>query len=377
LNILINALSARLGGGQTYLRNLIRNAPASGYHIYLLCLDSLDISEMPDNIERLAIDGDLSNPYKRAIWENIWLGKLAQSLSADLLFCPGGLLPRLALPENLRTAVTFQNMLPFDIEQRKRYPLGSRRIRDWILERELASSMLRADLVIFISNFAAQFIQSYLGHLNGQSVIIPHGIDNIFIKSNTDTNYKNEFYDTDEYYLYVSHIDYYKSQIEVAQAFAKLKHENILPGKLVFVGSGYEPYQVALRKEILRLGIESVVTFKGNIPHDQLPGLYQNARINIFASRTENCPNILFEMMASGRPALVSNCGPMPEFAGSTVKYFDPSDTQSLITAWRDAVNNWGDMEVKARAAQSRISNSTWEVASKETWNALANVVRG
>ena len=358
------------------MRNILLHAPSFGCQIFLLCSDSFDISVLPDNVERISIGTDLSNPYKRALWENLKLGKLAQSLDAGLLFCPGGLLPTYGLPPKLRTAVTFQNMLPFDIEQRSRYPMGGRRIRDWLLERGLASSIQRADLVIFISNFAERFIRSYVGSLKGHSVIIPHGIDRRFFKDISEENYRTEPGHADEYYLYVSYIDFYKSQIEVVQAFAKLKQENLLPGKLFLVGGGYPPYEAALRREVFRLGLDHSVIFKGNIPHEQLPEFYQNARINIFASRTENCPNILMEIMASGRPALVSNCGPMPEFAGDTVQYFDPTDVKSLIFSWRFMLQHWSDMENKARAAQNQIMGSTWNEASRITWKAIADAAK-
>lgn len=372
MRILINALSARLGGGQTYLRNLLLNAPQGDWHIFVLCPDNFDMEGMPDNVVRVDTKIDLSNPYRRALWENLNLGKLARALDAQILFSPGGLLPRLGLPLDLKTVVTFQNMLPYDHVQRRRYPWGARRVRDWLLERGLSAAMRRADLVIFISRFAADFIQTKIGPLTGRSVVVPHGVDERFIAAPTKSLPRPDFVPPGEYYLYVSFIDFYKSQIEVVQAFSILHKEGLVPGVLVLAGGGFAPYQAALRAEISRLGLEGAVLLSGNLPHEQLPALYQHARLNLFASRTENCPNILMEMMASGRPALVSNAGPMPEFAANTVSYFDPLDPDSLARCWRAALANTAAVEALAQQAQQRVADRSWNKAAIASWRAIA-----
>jgi len=89
------------------------------------------------------------------------LPALLRQHDIDIFFSPGGLLPR-SLPSKMLTVVTFQNMLPFDHVQRKKYPFGYRRLRDWLLERGLSSAMCRADLVIFISEFARNFIAKHV-----------------------------------------------------------------------------------------------------------------------------------------------------------------------------------------------------------------------
>lgn len=375
MRILINALSARLGGGQTYLRNLLLHAPQGEWRIFLLCPDNFDLQGMPENVEKIAVGQDLSNPYRRALWEILHLGRMAQRLNVQVLFSPGGLLPRMGLPVGLKTVVTFQNMLPFDRAQRERYPLGARRLRDWLLERGLSAAMRRANLVIFISRFAANFIQARIGPLGGRAVVIPHGIHPRFMLDLARPLPRPDVAPHREYYLYVSFVDFYKSQIEVVQAFASMRAQGLAPGSLIIAGGGYAPYQSALRTEIARLQLEASVVMSGNLPHEQLPALYQHARLNLFASRTENCPNILMEIMAAGRPALVSKSGPMPEFAGDTVYYFDPTDPQSIADAWRRAVGNVQEAEQKAVAAIDAVKCRTWERASESVWREIAVTV--
>lgn len=367
MKILINGLSARLGGGQTYLLNLLRHAPPET-KIFLLCPDNLDLQGLPATVERVRAGIALTNPFIRALWENFYLGALAKKLGAEVLFSPGGLLPFL-LPAKLKTVVTFQNMLPFDYAQRQRYPLGYRRLRDWLLERGLASSMRRADLVIFISRFAQNFIQSALGRLKGHAVTIPHGIDAMFLNG---APARSVYAPKGEYFLYVSFIDHYKSQIEVVRAFTEIRTNETL----VLAGAEYAPYGEALRQEIARLGLNGVVLFPGNVPHTDLPALYRHARLNLFASCTENCPNILLEMMASGRPCLVSNRGPMPEFGGECVTYFDPANHAELVERWRMVLSQPTQAEEMAQKAVQQVSAMRWDKAARASWDAIEKTVR-
>ena len=377
MRILINALSARLGGGQTYLRNLLLHAPQGEWKLFVLCPDNFDFSSLPPNVERINLNVSLLNPYRRAVWESFNLGRLARRLGVEVLFSPGGLLPNIGLSATLKTVVTFQNMLPYDHLQRRRYPPGMRRIRDWLLERGLSSAMRKADLVIFISKYAAGYIKSHLSGINGRSVVIPHGIDAKFMADAQAPLPRPSSLPAGDYFLYVSFVDFYKSQIEVVRAFAKLKQAGKSSGSLILVGAGYPPYQAALRAEISRLNLDGEVLLCGNLPHEELPALYQNAKLNIFASRTENCPNILLEMMASGRPALVSNYGPMPEFAADTVFYFDPANPDQLAERWAEALGNFTIAEDLARRAQARVANSCWNNTAKDTWRAISELGGG
>lgn len=377
MRVLVNGLSARLGGGQTYLLNLLRRVPqGAGWEVFLLCPDNLDIDGLPSNVERVGGGLKLDNPFRRAIWERFNLGKLASRLEANLLFCPGGLLPPGSLPAGLKTAVTFQNMLPFDTAQRKRYPLGYRRLRDWLLERGLSSAMRKADLVIFISRFAREFILAKRGQLAGRSVVIPHGIDPRFFSRADNPLPFPASVPNGEYFLYVSFIDYYKSQIEVVRAFAQVRQLSKTQASLLLVGAENPPYGEALRREIDSLKLGEAVKVMGNLPHHDLPALYQHALINLFASCTENCPNILLEMMASGRPALVSDRGPMPEFGGQAVTYFDPENVGQLVERWVGLLSGPEQGNRLAAGALERVTAMEWEKTASATWGAMAEIIR-
>lgn len=374
MRIFINALSARLGGGQTYLLNLLRHVPENAnLQVFVLVQSSFQLPDLSKNVVRLE-QASLENPLKRAVWEEFCLPALLRQYDIELFFSPGGLQPR-SLPSNVLTAVTFQNMLPFDHAQRAKYPYGYRRLRDCLLERGLSSSMRHADLVIFISEFARNFIKHELGALQGHSVVVPHGIHPSFRADFDSLQPRPAWLPEGDYFLYVSWIDHYKAQLEIVRGF-KLYRQQGGMGKLILVGPEYRPYGDLVRQEIANLGLSEWVMMAGNVPHGELPAAYQNARINIFASFTENCPNILLEMMASGRPALVSSWGPMPEFGGDAVAYFDPASPEDFARQLGRLVSDEALQSRLGNAAMKDTEKYTWEHAAQITWDAISKIKR-
>ena len=179
-HILVNAFSARRGGGQTYLINLLNNIPVGiGIKVTLLVSKDLMIEVNDLSVRVLKVDFPVNNPFLRAYWERVHLPFLLIRERVDVLFCPGGVIST-KVPYGCRAATMFRNMIPFDIVQRRRYPLGYMRFRNWLLQRVLLKSMENADLVIFISNYAKEIIESTSNKGIKRSTVIPHGVSSSF-----------------------------------------------------------------------------------------------------------------------------------------------------------------------------------------------------
>jgi glycosyltransferase involved in cell wall biosynthesis len=371
LKVLVNAFSARLGGGQTYLINLLEFLRQDeSVEVFVLAPDSLELPERR-NIHRIRVHWPVENPVTRAIWEKICLARLARRLEADVLFCPGGIIGS-RVPPGCKTVMMFENMIPFDPAQRRKYPLGYMRVRNWLLERALRQSMEKADQVICHSEFAERVLERNAPGLSTKIVVIPHGIGRRF---RSEPARRPEWLSAERYILYVSTIDVYKAQIEVVQAYALLKQRRPSVEKLIFVGPERLPYAQKVRKEIVRLRLQEDVLLTGPVPHDQLPSLYQNALINVFASECESCPNILLEAMASGRPLLVSNRPPMPEFAGNAAIYFDPSNPQDLAEKLRSMIDDPVRLAELSTKTRERSQLYDWAKLARTTWAAMGELV--
>lgn len=371
LRVLINALSARQGGGQTYLINLLQFQPvASNVEVFILAPPSLKLPDGIDGITRLHTNFPVENPFLRVLWERFWLPILLRKVGADVFFCPGGTVGAKA-PKGCKTVTMFRNMLPFDLKQRKKYPLGYDRLRNWILSKILLRSMLSADLVIFISNYAQAVIENTAREPLKKSVVVYHGINPHFRIQPGEKLPRPSWLPPEDYLLYVSTLDVYKAQIEVVRAYAILKSKRPTSEKLLLVGFENVWYGKKVRNEIARLGLEKDVIVVGSIPYDQLPAVYQHASINIYASETENCPNIMLEALAAGRPIVASNRQPMPEFGGDAVVYFDPSSPLDLAEAVLSVIDEPVRREQLSQHAYERSQLYDWQRSAQLTWKAI------
>lgn len=366
--IVVEALSALQGGGQTYLRNLFTHYdPRAGERVVAIVPPQFrDFLGVNPAIELVTPSFPLGGLIRRLLWNRFALPRLLSSLRANVMYCPGGFLA--VRPKNCRTAVAFRNMLPFSPEERQRYSFSYMRTRLWLLQHIQGASFRDADLVIFISRFAKSVIDLTVGKRRGQAVVIPHGLNDQFrqhMGRPADTRLPRE------YVLYVSILNVYKAQIEVVEAWNILRNTRPTPEKLVLIGPEFGPYAVRVRNRIAALGLNNEVLLLGNSPYEQLPAYYQHAKINIFASSCENCPNILLEALAAGRPVLCSDYEPMPEFGADAVQYFDPYNPGKLAERLVQLLDDeYARIEWSERAIR-RSDDFQWSVAAGQTWAAL------
>jgi glycosyltransferase involved in cell wall biosynthesis len=375
--IVINALSARQGGGQTYLINLLENLPDQWpSEIYVLAPERLELPTNNASIRRIAVDWPVENPFVRAIWERIYLMKLLSRLRADVLFCPGGIIGG-RVPRGCKTVTMFRNMIPFSPKQRWRYGLGYMSARNFILKAAFLQSMQRADMVIFLSNYARTVIEQQLNCRLRKSVTISHGVAQAFRRFTAgDSTPAPAWLPPEGYFLYASTLDYYKAQMEVVQAYALLKQKRPTKEKLLLVGPEYPEYGRRVREQIKILSLENDVLITGSISYAEMPALYRNAVLNIFASQCENCPNTLIEALAAGRPVFSSNYPPMPEFAGGAPVYFDPTSPTDLAEKLANTLADSSLMEDLGEKARQQSQRFDWRSSAQATWDSILELAQ-
>lgn len=365
--IVINAFSAKLGGGRTYLRNLLARLPADpALDIRIFCPDDLPLPADP-RIRREKASWPTSNPLLRALWEKMALPRYLAAEGADILFCPGGVVATRA-PRGVKVVTMFRNMIPFDPALVSAMPWGLMRLRNVILKRVMLKSMAEADLTVFISDHARSIIEALRPIPN--PLTIPHGISDLF-REQSQIPPRPEGAPHGAYILYVSRFDVYKHHDNVVDGFAALPPALRANYKLVFLGETNLPSLDGVKKRIAELGLDDAVLIGGAVPYDSLPAWYARADAILFASSCENCPNILLESLGAGRPVLSSAVMPMPEFGGSGLGYFSPFDPKSISAALRDILESPDRAQAVAQAARERARLYDWDITAKKTWAAI------
>ena len=370
--VLIDALSARRGGGQTYLRNLLtRLPPDEPSRIYVLARHELESELASARVQVVQPNWPMHNGLLLSIWKKLFLHDYAKKLDASLVFFPGGIVGA-SIPAGARSATMFRNVIPFDMAQRRRYGMSYQRVRNWLLERVMLRGMLGADRVIFLSDYGRSLIEKQAGHPIAGAVTIPHGVSDAFRSAGP----RPAWLPPTPYVLYVSTFEPYKAQLEVVQAFARVTREWKDPLSLVLLGYQHTSYGERVQNEIAALRLTDRVVIPGNRPYAELPAANHHAYITVFASEAENCPNVLLEAMASGKPIVCSSRPPMPEFGGDAVWYFEPSNVDELATKLLRLLREPDSRATLAARAAERSRRYDWDETARKTWATLLDGIK-
>jgi len=375
-HILINAFSARRGGGKTYLANLMQYIDGRN-DIVVTLLVSSDSTLASDICGSCFLDRVLfpvDNPIGRALWELVVFPIYLRRKKVDVLFCPGGTIPFSVRKGPWKTVTMFRNMIPFDLAQRKEYPLGYMRLRNWLLEKIMLRSMKSADLVIFISNFSKNIIDQATSNGIKNSIVIPHGVGDDFRVGEHSLSKRPAYLPKTDYIVYPSIVDVYKGQKEIIEAISILKNENFTVPVVLFVGELMGKYGSDVEDLIHKYGLEDDVKLIGAIPYEDMPLLYKYSLFTLYASKSENCPNILLEAMASSSAILCSNVQPMPEFAKDAVEYFDPNDPNEMALKLKQMVVNKKERDEMRKKSSKVSSQYVWSYSANKTWDVISSL---
>ncbi|MEI7635937.1 MAG: glycosyltransferase family 1 protein [Syntrophus sp. (in: bacteria)] len=371
----IDASNLRLGGGVTHLVELLRAADpqAHGFSQVVVwsgkaTLDCIEDRSWLVKVHQTQLDKRLLH---RVYWQRVKLSDLARAADCSVLFVPGG-----SYAGNFNPVITMsRNLLPFEWVELRRYGLSLMMLKLMALRRTQSQTFRLADGLIFLTQYAQDTVMRVIGTAKGKTTIIPHGIYAHF-----NTLPKNQWpvnkYSAERPYqiLYVSIVDTYKHQWQVAEAVAQLRNEGF-PVALELVGPAYSPALQRLKRTLERVDpLGDFIRYAGAVSYADLPARYARADLFLFASSCENMPNILLEGMASGLPIACSNCGPMPEILGDAGIYFDPERPEDVARAIRELIESPFLRARKAAAAFERAKAYSWIRCADDTFGFLAGL---
>lgn len=372
----IDASNIRSGGGVTHLVELLRAAEpkAHSFSQVIVWGGHPTLSQIEDRPWLVKSQQTLLNKslLYRAYWQRFRLSKLARTAGCDVLFVPGG-----SFAGDFHPMVTMsQNLLPFEWCELRRFGFTWMTLRLVILRRVQARTFQRAKGVIFLTSYAHDVVMRVIKTTNKKTAIVPHGIDGRFV------NPPRKQFDISQYgddrpfrVLYVSTVDMFKHQWNVAEAVAHLRRRG-LSVVLDLVGPAYSPALKRLKSTLSRIDpTGEFVHYLGAVPYDDLHSIYSKADMCLFASSCENMPNILVEKMASGQPIACSNRGPMPEVLGNAGVYFDPENHRDILRALEELIDCPDLRVMKAKASFARAQAYSWERCARETFEYMSESI--
>jgi len=128
--------------------------------------------------------------------------------------------------------------------------------------------------------------------------------------------------------------------------------------------AGRFPDRVA---QIHQLGLSDRVQWMGQIPVDDMPGVYADADICVYPSFYEGFGFPPLESMACGTPVVASKASCLPEILGKAAVLVDPSDLQGFAGAVESLLTNQERRRQLIEAGRKHVASFTWERCAELT----------
>jgi glycosyltransferase involved in cell wall biosynthesis len=372
MKVLIDALSARSGGGTTYMQYMPQALARQGAPIDFTVLLShqyqSDIARsLPGEVS--VVDADLPTSLPRRWWYlQTVLPRLLRQGRFDVLFavaegsylrlpCPLVLLARnpsiyaeLSLFGNQRWRLLLHRMM--------RQPL-------------VIPSLWRAARVVCVSETFRREICEKTRIPVSKTQVVCHGLSPLF-RAGEDSEHNNSTGDTLSlkypFILSVSTVNPHKNYETLIRAFSQVVRLPQLSAYHLMIAGGIgvsSTYKMLLAL-IDELDLKDKVHFLGHIAHEDLVSYYRAARVFVFPSRLETFGHPLVEAMASGTPIVSSDLAVCREICQNAALYFAPQNDNRLASHVQSVLLNPDLRQELARRGLERSQIFSWDTAAQQ-----------
>ncbi|TYO96450.1 glycosyltransferase [Desulfallas thermosapovorans] len=167
-------------------------------------------------------------------------------------------------------------------------------------------TLQNTDAVVAVGQELARQAEKLSGETREVKVIYEGVDDNMFDTSGisqVQAKIKLGLQVNDRIILYVGRLIQQKGIYELIDAFTWVARK-YPAARLVLVGSGQD--KESLNSLVEARGLQSKVTFAGQVPHAELVWWYAACEISVLLSYHEGVPNVLKEAMSCGRPVVAT-----------------------------------------------------------------------
>src|SRR4030042_4881902 len=113
----------------------------------------------------------------------------------------------------------------------------------------------------------------------------------------------------------------------------------------------------------------------GCVKQEDLPILFQEARVYVQPSLTEGFGLPVLEAMAAGVPVVASKAGALPEVVGKAGLLVEPHEVSSICQGLKTVLTEPKVGERLRKEGYKRIRSFTWEKAARKTLKVIADAV--
>lgn len=237
-----------------------------------------------------------------------------------------------------------------------------------LVKPRMQDALNTADKIITVSNALKQAIAA-VGVEQRKIVTIPNGVDStLFCPAIKDLGKDNK----NIRLLMIGHIDKNKGQHLLLETLRNT--EALFPNRQVectLVGRG--DGLLDLKKSCKQLPLSVTVRFVDPVPQAKLAAYYRNTDFYLLLSRSEGCPNVVFESMATGKPVLATAVGDIKNVITDGVNGLLISERTSRGIA--AAINKALTITWSPQSIRNTVLDKSWEDAARTCLDVLGKAV--
>ena len=244
--------------------------------------------------------------------------------------------------------------------------------RSWMQMRlTVRMTARRAAHIITVSEYSRRDISATYGIAPQRITVTPEAAPPNFLPVDNETELRRirESYGIQEnYILSLCSIQPRKNLVRLIEAYSCLR--GVRPGfklpQLVLAGKrGWLDSETFSAAERNALGND--LLFTGYVAERDLPGLYSGAICFVYPSYFEGFGLPVVEAMQCGVPVIAGNRTSLPEVVGEAGLLFDPFDTQALVKALTQVIDDSEYRAVLRSKGFERARNFNWKTTAQLT----------
>jgi glycosyltransferase involved in cell wall biosynthesis len=304
-------------------------------------------------------------PLPRPLLYDAWhllrrprLGRSRRLRYADVVHAPSVAVPP---KSDAPLVVTAHDAAPLIYPET--YPRRGRRFHT----QGLAAAAKRADLVITVSESAAEELAAYTAIPPERMRVVPNGVDlEIAGDAQVEATRRELGLDDAPYVFWIGSLEPRKNVGTLVDAFVRWALHTDLPHRLVLAGpAGWLEDEASVLAPARRLG-DRVRTL-GRVGDPVLGALYRGADLFAFPSHHEGFGIPVLEAMAQETPVIAADIPALREIASGAAVLRSPDDPDAWVAALDNLLHDAAELARLGNAGRARAQGYSWTRCAEAT----------
>jgi len=307
------------------------------------------------------------NQFLKTFWRSIGIVKDLKNEKIDLFHGLSNEIPIGLKKAGIPSVVTIHDLIFYRYPHY--YPFFDRKIYQF----KVRYASKNADKLIAVSEQTKKDLINFFNVEESRIEVIYQNCDPIFMSKVSEeekARIRFAYNLPEEFLLNVGTIETRKNSLLIVKALKELE-ANI---HLVIIGKE-TPYAQVVKNFINDNNLKSRVHFLKNVSFNDLPGIYQQAKIFVYPSEFEGFGIPVVEALSSGIPVIAAKGSCLEEAGGQNSIYVGPNNSNELADQINLIMNNTEKRELMIRSGFEHIRNFADKKIADKLFNLYQNLI--